>query len=45
MANDVKTLTLRFSLAKHERLAKLKEESGAGSWENFVERLAGISNE
>jgi hypothetical protein len=45
MAKDVKTMTLRFSPKKHEKLVKLKEASGAKSWEAWIEKLAGIADE
>lgn len=42
MAKDVKTMTLRFSPEKHAKLVKKKEESGAHSWEDWVEKMAEI---
>jgi hypothetical protein len=42
MATDVKVLTLRYSLPKHEKLVELKKKSGARSWEDFFLMLAGI---
>jgi hypothetical protein len=41
MASDVKTMTLRFSPEKHEKLVKLKEKSGAKSWEEWIQKIAG----
>jgi hypothetical protein len=42
MSEGIKTMNLRFPEAKHAKLKKLKEKSGARSWEEWIEKIAGI---
>jgi hypothetical protein len=42
MAEGIKTMNLRFPDAKHAKLKKKKEQSGAKSWEEWIEKIAGI---
>lgn len=45
MAEGIRTLNLRFPDAKFDKLRKLKDASGAKSWEAWLEKIAGIEEE
>ena len=45
MERAVRTMTLRFTPEQHEKLVRLKKESKAGSWEEFILRIAGIAED
>lgn len=42
MAKAVKSMSLRFTPEQHAKMVKLKEQSGATSWEDFILKLVGI---
>jgi predicted HicB family RNase H-like nuclease len=42
MEKAYKTMTLRFSPELHAKLVKMKQESAARSWEEWILKITGI---